>query len=164
LLEAKRAVAEARAQGRKMAKEVASDFLAIFVAMALEVRPVTQREIARGFKQNPRANVVEFKELAAIAHSWTEILLPYESARLSAIKVDMGEFNNEDIEPAGGALAVLEKLLDAYAQADEQERRIKAAREVVEVPTPKPEPEPALEPNPSNNLVLLRPRDPNNNS
>ena len=44
LLDAKRAVAEARAQGRKLAKEVADDFMHIFASMAMEVRPIIDRE------------------------------------------------------------------------------------------------------------------------
>ena len=47
LLDAKRAVAEARAGGRKLAKEVADDFMHTFANMAMEVRPVTEREKER---------------------------------------------------------------------------------------------------------------------
>jgi len=47
-------------------------------------------------------------------------------------------------------------LLDAYAAADEEERRFRAAREVAEVPEPTPEPVP--EPSNNGKLVVLRPR------
>ena len=150
LLDAKRAVAEARAQGRKLAKEVADDFMHIFANMALEVRPVTEREIKRGAKSNPKANAAQFKALSAILLNWVSVLLPYQSAKLQQIKFDVGEFAEGDNEEVG-ALATLERLLDAYAAADEEERRLRAAREV------KGE-EVVPEPSDDGKLVVLRPR------
>ena len=44
LADARQAVAEARAIGRKLAKEVADDFMTIFANMAMEVRPITDRK------------------------------------------------------------------------------------------------------------------------
>jgi hypothetical protein len=44
LADARQAVAEARATGRKLAKEVADDFMHIFASMAMEVRPIIDRE------------------------------------------------------------------------------------------------------------------------
>jgi hypothetical protein len=160
LLDAKRAVAEARAQGGKLAKEVADDFMHIFANLALEVRPVTQREIERGVKPNPRADESKFKVLSAILLSWVEILIPYQSARFTQINVDVGELAyGEDVEE-GDAMKKLERLLDAYAEADdearrvrerdEEDRRFRAAREVVEVPKVEPEPD-------ASKVVALRP-------
>jgi hypothetical protein len=156
LLEAKRAVAEARAQGRKLAKEVADDFMHIFAALAIEVRPVTQKEIERGVKPNPRADEDKFKALSAILLSWVEVLIPYQSARFAQIKVDIGESVDGGVAEEANALETLERLLDAYAAADEEERRFRAAREVAEVPEPTPEPVP--EPSNNGKLVVLRPR------
>ena len=128
LLDAKRAVAEAHAQGRKLAKEVADDFMHIFANMALEVRPVTEREIKRGAKSNPKANAAQFKALSAILLNWVSVLLPYQSAKLQQIKFDVGEFAEGDNEEVG-ALATLERLLDAYAaltrRSADSERRVR---------------------------------------
>jgi hypothetical protein len=129
LLDAKRAVAEARATGRKLAKEVADDFMHIFANMAMEVRPVTEREIRRGVEANPKADEAKFKALSAILLAWVTALMPYQSAKLQTIKLDVGELGEGDVEEVG-ALATLERLLDAYAAADEEERRFRAARTV----------------------------------
>jgi len=146
VLDAKAAVAEARAQGRKLAKEVADDFMHIFANMALEVRPVTDREIARGMPRNAKADEGKFKQLSAILLAWVSTLLPYQSAKLQTIKLDVGELGDGNAQEPN-ALATLERLLDAYAQADEDERRFRQARtvpgEVVATPEPD-ESEPTL--------------------
>jgi hypothetical protein len=129
LLDAKRAVAEARAQGRKLAKEVADDFMHIWANMALEVRPVTKKEIERGAKQNPNADETKFRIISAILLQWVALLLPYQSARLVGVRMDIADVVEGDTEQVG-ALEALERLLDAYADADEEERRFKAARTV----------------------------------
>ena len=129
LLEAKAAVAEARVTGRRLAKDIADDFMHIFANMAMEVRPVTERENARGVPINPKADETKFKILSAILLQWVGLLMPYQTARLQAIKVDIGEYGAENTESVG-ALETLERLLDAYAEADEEERRFKAARDV----------------------------------
>jgi hypothetical protein len=149
LLEAKRAVAEARATGRKLAKEIADDFMHVFANMAMEVRPVTQREIERGVPPNPRADEGKFRIITAILLQWVALLMPYQSARLQTIKLDVGEFDGEAEDV--GALETLERLLDAYAEADAEDRRFRAAREVKgrEVEEPEVESE--------NTLVAVRP-------
>jgi hypothetical protein len=96
--------------------------------MAMEVRPVTQREIERGVPSNPRADEVKFRIITAILLQWVGLLMPYQSARLQTIKLDVGEFDGET--ESVGALETLERLLDAYAEADVEERRFRAAREV----------------------------------
>jgi hypothetical protein len=134
LLDAKRAVAEARAQGRKLAKEVADDFMTIFANMAMEVRPITKRELARGVPPNENADEKKFNMITAILIQWVALLLPFQSARLMGIKVDVGEFSDSGDEDVG-ALEALERLLDAYAAADEEDRRFRAARTVGETRT-----------------------------
>jgi hypothetical protein len=164
LLDAKRAVAEARAQGRKLAKEIADDFMHIWANMAMEVRPVTKKEIARGAEPNPNADEAKFKAISANLLGWVSLLLPYQSARLMGIRVDVGEFAEGDNEEVG-AMATLERLLDAYAAADEEERRIRAARAeeerrfeaAREVKGEEVAPEPSGGPN---RVVALRPRGP----
>jgi hypothetical protein len=167
LLDAKRVVAEARAQGRKLAKEVADDFMTIWANMAMEVRPVTKREIERGVPPNPNADEPKFRAVSAILKEWVALLLPYQSARMAQIRLDVGEFaegDNEDV----GALATLERLLDAYAAADEEERRLRAARDEEErrfrdartVQDTRAPSEPEPEPSDDGKLVVLRPRSP----
>src|SRR6516225_6471089 len=85
VLEARQAVAEARAQGRKLAKEVADDFMHIFANMALECRPVTAREIERGAKPNPKADEPKFRMLSAILLNWVSCLIPYQSPRFQQV-------------------------------------------------------------------------------
>jgi hypothetical protein len=128
LLDAKRAVAEARAQGRKLAKEVADDLMHIWANMAMEVRPITKRELERGVPPNPKGDEAKFKALSAILLGWVTVLLPYQSARMAQIRLDVGEIADSDNEDVN-ALATLERLLDAYAAADEEERRLRAARD-----------------------------------
>jgi hypothetical protein len=128
ILDAKRVVAEARAQGRKLAKEIADDFMTIWANMAMEVRPVTKRELERGVPPNPKGDEAKFKALSAILLGWVSVLLPYQSAKLAQIRLDVGEIADNDAEDVG-ALATLERLLDAYAAADEEERRLRAARD-----------------------------------
>jgi hypothetical protein len=123
LLEAKRAVAEAHAQGRKLAKEVADDFMHIYANMALEVRPVTERELRRGVPQNPKADERAFKQLSEILLSWVEVLIPYQSARFQTVRIDVPQ--QYDASEETGAMATLERLLDAYAAANEEERRLR---------------------------------------
>jgi hypothetical protein len=168
VLEARRTVAEARAQGRKLAKEVADDFMHIFASMALECRPVTAREIERGAKPNPKADENKFRMLSAILLNWVSVLIPYQSARFQQVKFDVGVLADGPDGEEVGAMATLERLLDAYAQADEEERRIRAARDeeerrfreartvADEQVEPAPSDEPKLEP--SDKLVVLRPR------
>ena len=138
ILDAKRAVAEARAQGRKLAKEVADDFMTIFANMAMEVRPVTKRELDRGVPRNfidqahPNGDEKKFNAITAILHGWVSLLLPFQSARLMGIRMDIADVAEGDVEEVG-AMATLERLLDGYAQANEEERRFKAARTVNDV-------------------------------
>jgi hypothetical protein len=142
LLEAKRAIAEARAHGHKLAKEVADDFMNIFARLASECRPVTEHERSRGIS-NPHADEQRFKELSAILLQWVALLLPFQSAKFQSIRVEVGELGDDSEEV--GALETLERLLDAYAQAQEQERRTIAsqAQPVLESPA-QPDPvEPA---------------------
>jgi hypothetical protein len=90
LADARQAVAEARATGRKLAKEVADDFMTIFANMAMEVRPVTERERKRGVAANPKADEAKLRMLSAIVLSWVSVLLPYQSARFQQIKFNVG--------------------------------------------------------------------------
>jgi hypothetical protein len=151
ILDAKRSVAEARSQGRKLAKEVADDFMHIFANMALEVRPITERERARGAKPNPKADEAKFKSLCKILLDWVALLLPFQSARLALVRLNIAEEIGDDRSEDANALAKLEQLLDAYAKADEEERAFRAAREVKEVvEVHKVEPDPAK-------VVALRP-------
>jgi hypothetical protein len=57
LLAAKAAVAEARAGGAKLGKEICSEFANIFCRLALDVRPVTEHELEMGMKPNPREDI-----------------------------------------------------------------------------------------------------------
>jgi hypothetical protein len=134
LLEVKRAVAEARAGGHKLAKEVADEFMNIFAKLALEVRPVTEWETQHGRKPNPKANLEQFKELAEICRGWVQVLLPYQAARFQSIRVEVGELG-EDAEEVD-ALATLERLLEAYAQAQERDRKTLEASAVQVLPEP----------------------------
>jgi hypothetical protein len=143
LLEAKRAVAEARARGHKLAKEVADEFMNIFARLALEVRPVTEWDLQCGRKPNPRADIDKFKELSEILRQWVALLLPYQSARFQSIRVDVGELGGEDMEEVG-ALETLERLLDAYADAQERDRKTIESQVTPALPEPsQPEPAPA---------------------
>jgi hypothetical protein len=143
-----------------LAKEVADDFMHVFANMAMEVRPVTERERKRGVAANPKADEAKFERLSAIVLSWVSVLLPYQSARFQQIKLNVGELAEDDNEDVG-ALATLERLLDAYAAADEEQRRFEAARTVQDTRVPsEPEPEPKPEPSNDGKLVVLRPRGP----
>jgi hypothetical protein len=95
-LEARAAVAEARAQGRKLAKEIADDFMHIFANMALEVRPVTERERKHGVPPNPKGDEAKFKALSAILLSWVSVLIPYQSARFQQIKLGVGDISADE--------------------------------------------------------------------
>jgi hypothetical protein len=80
------------------------------------------------------------------------VLLPYQSARFQQIKLNVDQFDDGPDVGETDALATLERLLDAYAVADEEERRFEAAREVKgEEVAPEPSDEP-------NRVVALRPR------
>ena len=165
LADARQAVAQARATGRKLAKEVADDFMHIFANMAMEVRPVTERERKRGVAANPKADEDKFRMLSAIVLSWVSVLLPYQSARFQQIKLNVGAFDDGPDVGETDALATLERLLDAYAAADEEERRLRAARDEEErrfrdaqtVQDTRVPSEPEPKPSDDGKLVVLRP-------
>lgn len=129
-----------------MAKETADLFINIFCRLALEVRPVTEFDLQCGHKPNPKGDIDKFKELSAILLQWVNALMPYQAARFQSIRVEVGDGLGEDPEEVD-ALGTLERLLDAYAAAQERERKMLEASAVPVLPEPpvaQPEPAPII--------------------
>jgi hypothetical protein len=139
LAQARAAIAEARAGGVKLGKEICSDFANIFARLALEVRPVTEFERKCGVRENPKANIEQFKELSNILLHWVVALMPYQSAKFQSIRVDIGELDSGDVEEVG-ALEQLEKLLDAYAEAQRNTIESQATPALPPIQPAQPEP------------------------
>jgi hypothetical protein len=135
LQEARRAVADAKAGGYKLSKEIAREFTNTFARLAFEVRPTPQWEIDHKIREaNPRADEPRFLMLSRILLQWLTLLMPFESAKFMSIRVESDELNADTEEI--GALEQLEHLLNSYAAAQQQEQKLIEA---------KPEPEQVID-------------------
>jgi len=97
-------VREAKANGRKLMKEIAFDFAHMFAGLAAFYQPypkwITDPATGKAVNANPNFNEAKFKEYAVLARDTALGAASYESPKLSAMMV--GQAVVTEIEVVGG--------------------------------------------------------------
>jgi hypothetical protein len=91
-LVAARAVADAKAAGRKLAKEVLEDFMIVTAGMAAHFQPTPA-----GSPRNPYADEAKFWKCAEAAIDCAHKLAPYQSPTLRAVTVMAPSLNERPL-------------------------------------------------------------------
>ncbi len=92
---AARTMADARYQGRKLAKEHLSDFLELFRGMMATYQPNNPREQDEN-KRNPTPDEEKFRYYANMAMTAALGLAPYESPKFAAYKISVDRTADEN--------------------------------------------------------------------
>jgi hypothetical protein len=86
-LQAERERAEAKASGKKLAKERIDEFMELFIGIARHYQPVLPAMLARGVEPNPNASWPDFEKWSMHAIEAAEALAKYQSPQFRAVAV-----------------------------------------------------------------------------